>query len=109
MNRRRNLEREEYWRGVIGEQEASGLSASAFCRERNLSAGSFFTWRRKLADRDRTDNAAKFVPVQLQALAASSRPGCEVVLPNGCRVIVSSQCDATWLHEIVQALQQPPC
>jgi hypothetical protein len=109
MNRRRNLEREEYWRGVIREQEASGLSGSAFCREKNLSAGSFFTWRRKLADRDRTDNAAKFVPVQLHASAASARPGCEVVLPNGCRVIVSSQCDATWLHEIVRALQQPPC
>ena len=105
MNRRRSLEREEYWRGVIREQEGSGLSASAFCREKNLSAGSFFTWRRRLADR--TDNAAKFVPVQLQASAVSSRPGCEVVLPNGCRVIVSSQCDATWLQEIVQALQTP--
>jgi hypothetical protein len=109
MNRRRNLEREAYWRGVIREQESSGLSASAFCREKDVSVGSFFTWRRKLADRDHADSAAKFVPVEFHSSARSSRPGCEVILPNGCRLIVASQCDATWLHEIIRGLQYPSC
>lgn len=108
MGRGRNLEREQYWRALIEEHAASGQPVSTFCRERNVSAGSFFTWRRKLAGRDRADTAAKFMPVQLQAPAVSPRTGCEIVLLNGCRVIVSTHCDATWLHEILRALQ-PPC
>ena len=39
MARRRNLERERYWRGVIREQGASGLGISAFCREREVPLG----------------------------------------------------------------------
>jgi hypothetical protein len=31
----------EHWRGIVSEQEASGLSASAFCRERTIPAWKF--------------------------------------------------------------------
>jgi len=51
---RRGKERDRYWRGVIRDQKTSGLSISAFCRERKVPAASFFNWRRKLAERDRS-------------------------------------------------------
>lgn len=57
MARHRRREREQLWREVIRDQTASGLSISAFCRDRNVSPASFFNWRRKLADRDQ-DGAA---------------------------------------------------
>lgn len=126
MAGRRRLERERYWRGVIREQRASGLSISAFCRERGLAAGSFFNWRRKLEnqqgeeestrnhrvackDSTGTNTVAKFVPIEVHASHAMTRAGCEVVLPNGCRVVVPTQCDATWLCEILGALQERAC
>lgn len=109
MTRRRNVEREQHWRGVIRDQEASGLSISAFCREHKISAASFFNWRRKIAQRDHGDTAAKFVPLQLHAPPTQRSPGCEVVLPDGCRVIVSTGCDANWLREILEALPERPC
>ncbi len=120
MARRYNKEREEYWRGLVRDQKASGLSISAFCRERKVPAASFFNWRRKLADRDRPvelkavkghkDTAAKFVSLELPpSPPATSRVGCEVVLPNGCRLIVPMQCDAGWLGEILGALQEKTC
>jgi len=109
MTRRRNVEREQHWRGVIQDQQASGLSISAFCREREVSAASFFTWRRRLTQRDRKDTAAKFVPLELHAPPTPTPAGCEVVLPDGCRIIVPTQCDANWLREILAAIKERPC
>jgi len=143
--RYRRGERERVWREVIRDQAASGLSISAFCRDREVSPASFFNWRRKLADREleredskhhspTTDHAvvaSKFValdfPMSKVAVpkvtvagagspAASrmessvdrrtaSRTDCEVVLPNGCRVIVPVQCDASWLRELLAAVR----
>ncbi len=127
MAGRRTLERERYWRGVIRKHRASGLSVSAFCRKDGLSACSFYRWRRKLEkqqqeekdsphneedaceDSTGTDTVAKFVPIEVQAPRNSTRAGCEVVLPSGCRVVVSAQCDAAWLCEILGALQERAC
>ena len=38
------------WEAIIRSQEASGLSASAFCREHGVSYQSFCAWRKKLAE-----------------------------------------------------------
>jgi transposase-like protein len=112
MARRRNLERKRYWQGVIREQRSSGLGISAFCREHEVPLSSFFQWRRKLKERRPKDepvpgnhtrhegSVAKFVPVQLHPSPTATRAGCEIVLANGCRVIVPTHCDATWLGEI---------
>ena len=126
MTRRQELEREEYWQGVIRQQENSGGSISAFCREHEVAEGSFFYWRRKLTKRGPQkesvrkgkgprpsgpgNNAvAKFVPVDISASSDRTRTGCEVVLPDGCRIIVPTQCDAGWLREILGALGERTC
>ena len=119
----RRLDRERYWRGVIREQRASGLSVSAFCRERGVASCSFYSWRRRIEKPQRENGsdgphqsggdgssdsniAAKFVPVEMHASRVVTRAGCEVVLPNGCRVVVPAQCDVRWLCEVLGALQQ---
>ncbi len=119
MVRGRNAEREQHWRGVFGEQESSGLSITAFCREREVSASSFFNWRRKLAERDRgvahenaverEETAAKFVPIELPSPPSAVRSCCEVVLPDGCRIIVPVRFDAGSLREILSVLREQPC
>ncbi len=109
MTRRRNVERDQHWRGVIRDQETSGLSISAFCREREVSAASFFSWRRRLTHRDQEDTAAKFVPLELQGPPTPTPARCEVVLPDGCRIIVPIQCDAKWLSEILAAIKERAC
>ena len=111
MVRRGQVDREHYWRGLIEDQKGSGLSISAFCRQREVPAGSFFNWRRKLVERERSLEAAgsaKFVPIELSAPPAR-QAGCEVVLPDGCRIIVPPQCAAGWLREIFMALRERPC
>lgn len=115
MAGRGRVDREVHWRGVIRDQRASGLSISAFCRQRGIPAWSFYNWRRKLAERDHDradepkETGAKFVPIEIPAPSAQTRSSCEVVLPNGCRIIAPIQCDARWLGEILGALQERSC
>lgn len=110
MGGRRSLDREQYWRELIRGQQASGLSISAFCREREVSPASFFDWRRKLASRDGEEVADKFVPIELGPPASlAGRPGFEVVLPNGLRVLVPSRFDADALRELLDVLGPQAC
>ena len=126
MSKEQGVDREVYWQGVIRQQESSGLSISAFCRQTEVAEGSFFYWRRKLTtrpsqkestpndkmprqSRPRRNAVAKFVPVDIPAPSARSGGNCEVVLPNACRIIVPMQCDAGWLREILEALGEQSC
>ena len=132
MAQPRSLEREEYWQSVIRKQQASGMSVSAFCRQHEVPESSFYGWKRKLKQRRLEDDSAgednvaspsitrsgaarkktvvKFVPLELPAPPAVKPTRCEVVLPDGCRIIVSSQCDPHWLREIIQvAKEQEAC
>jgi hypothetical protein len=45
---KKQSERQEHWRAVIAEQEASGRPTRDFCRERNLTEASFYWWRQRL-------------------------------------------------------------
>jgi hypothetical protein len=115
MARRGSVERERYWREVVQEQQATEGSISAFCRERKVSVGSFFNWRRKLASGQiegvvgDTGTAGKFAALDLSSVPPSARTGCEIVLPDGCRIIVPAQCDANWLREILSVLEGRSC
>jgi transposase-like protein len=110
MSRRGNSEREQYWRGVVRDQPASGLSISEFCRQREVSAASFFRWRRKLGQRQQEDSAAKFVSIELAPPPAhAGQPSFEVVLPDRCRIIVPARFDADSLRELLGVLEDRPC
>ncbi len=113
MARRRSTERELYWRALIRRQAASGLSISAFCRQEDVSGGSFFNWRRKLselADDTEAPTAADFVPIELpEPPPAVAQPSIEVVLPDGCRVILPPHSDCHLLREVLDAVRERSC
>ena len=54
-------DREAYWRGLIDEQSSSGESIAAFCRRRDVSPASLYSWRKRLRDSE----TAAFVPVSV--------------------------------------------
>ena len=41
-------DRREYWRGVVEEWRASGVSKAAFCRERGIATWKFHYWHARL-------------------------------------------------------------
>jgi transposase-like protein len=63
----------------------------------------------------RNNTAAKFVPLELREQWGLPTPPtdkltrCEVVLPDGCRIMVPSQCDPNWLREILHVVEERAC
>ena len=49
----RDEDKEQFWRNALIEYESSGVSISAFCRQKNISPTSFNAWRRELQIRER--------------------------------------------------------
>jgi transposase-like protein len=113
MARRRSTERELHWRALIRRQAASGLSISAFCRQEDVSEGSFFNWRRKLAGRSGDSEApteADFVAIELpEHSPAIGQHSIEVVLPDGCRVILPPDSNGDLLRDVLDAVRERSC
>ena len=119
--KRRDPEKERFWRRVIRRQRESSLTVSAFCTAEGLKDWSFHWWRRELAKRDREKPAAKaaakpkakpsFVPVQLlperDELHTSST--IEVVLTSGQRVRVPAGFDPQALDSLLTVLEAHRC
>jgi hypothetical protein len=106
--RTRDERKERQWRGWIGEWQASGLSARAFCERRGLTVASLYAWRRVL--RRRAAENAAFVPVQVVADAVPAHASAlEVVLADGRTVRVTPGFDAATLRQLLAVLEGRPC
>lgn len=103
--------REPFWRRTIAQQLRSGLSQSAFCRRKGLSAGTLAWWKQELKRRDqrrRLPRKPTFVPVRV---VANTPPVCvyEIELRNRRRVRVGPGFDVDALRRLVAALEEPAC
>ena len=95
------------WRGLVSEQELSGQSVPAFCRERGLCAPHMFSWKKRL----RESTAEGFVEVQvLDALAPSHSqllPGKAIEVRLGAyrSLVVEPGFDARHLRALLAVLE----
>lgn len=73
----RDPQREQHWRTLLGEWRQSGLTVSAFCKQRDLQQANFYYWQRKLGFTASKDTSAPpaFVP-----LTVTSEPMVEITL-----------------------------
>ena len=89
------------WAKTIAQQEESGLSVAAFCREKGVCAGSFYHWRRRLRTIDE--------PVRFALVETKLAPDCvsplELVFVGGERLRISRGVDAATLQLVVAALR----
>ena len=116
-------EKQAYWRSVLRRQQESGLSVRRFCLNHQLSQGAYYSWKRRIADRDsqmesdserngqqrssasdttkRSEGAAVFLPVRLGAAAVSVL---EVLHPRGYVVRVPTIFDEDSLRQVLKVL-----
>jgi hypothetical protein len=130
----RTRSRETQWRKVLAEWAKSGLTQTAFCRERGVSLSAFGWWKGELARRDAERGSKRkakrhasgsrgrttgFLPVRVvgsresgsaggQVGLGDGSAGLEVVLVNGRRVRVGSAVDAELLATVVRVLEGVP-
>ena len=81
----RDPQREQHWRGLLGEWQESGRTIYAFCKQRDLQKTTFYYWQRKLGfartgstPSSPSHRSTTFVPLTLVA-----EPMGEIVLPAG--------------------------
>jgi hypothetical protein len=92
-----NSSRQRYWAGILGEQQASGLTKKAFCEARNINPAAFYYWQR------RVDTLCEEVPIQgFQQLQPVADYELTVCLAGG-EVVLRSSCITT-LAQVAKAL-----
>ena len=93
------------WRDLVAEQEQSGLSVAAFCRDRELAQSQLTYWKRRVREAAK----AAFVEVQVaeprvQAWALGSTT-IEVRLKNGRSLMVAASFDARHLRALLAVVE----
>jgi hypothetical protein len=117
---------EARWRRLIEDQRVSGLPVSVFCRERGIPQSSLFAWRRRLAARAGSPQAAPFkavtiTPVQpppsmvpadtdsalnaVSGIEPSAVSSVELLLPGDRRLLVRPGFDARLLLDLIEVLE----
>lgn len=86
---------------TVAEQEASGSTVPAFCREKGVCAGSFYHWRRRLRT---ADGPVRFALIEPKPAPDSAAP-LELVFARGERLRISRGVDAATLHLVMAALR----
>jgi hypothetical protein len=103
------------WRALIAEQQASGQSVAAFCRERGLRDGPFYEWKKRLQRAEASPFVAveiapaetPAVPSPLPVAPTSSMP-IEIRLRYGRTLLVGPDFEANHLRRLLQVLEQEP-
>lgn len=95
--KKKQSERQEYWRVVIAEQDASGKPIRDFCRERNLTEHSFYWWRHQLSK----EKPMSFALVETKPAA----PGAQFELTLSSGEVLHIPADVQSLRVVFEALR----
>ena len=93
-------QRRELWRQRIAEQESSGQSIRAYCRERELKESAFYGWPGRLR---KQNTPVRFALVETKS-AAETVPPIELMLPSGDRLRIPN--DAATLKLVLAVLRE---
>lgn len=92
---------EKKWTELIRRQQQSGLSVSAYCRDRGFSDQAFYYWRKRLSGRE---------PVRFALVAADAAPTdaapMELLLASGDRLRIAPGTDALTLRTVLNILRE---
>ena len=94
-------QRRELWRQRIAEQESSGQTIRAYCRERELKEPAFYGWRVRLR---KQNTPVRFALVESKPLMETAAP-IELLLAGGDRLRIPS--DAATLKLVPAVLREP--
>jgi hypothetical protein len=96
--------RREEWRRIVAEQQASGKSAAAYCRELDLPTWKFSYWQKRLATGSATSGGFE----ELRVVASTSGAAGQVWVEVGrWRVGVAPGFDGATLRRVVETLGTP--
>ncbi len=104
-----NNEKRQFWQMTIKTWRDSGMSVSKFCKAKGLAEGTFYNWRKKLADEQSQTNKKK--DLKSSAFIELTMPkndpvALELVLSSGNTLRISSTAESTTLINVLSALSE---
>lgn len=98
-------ERANHWRTIHKKQAASGLSASAFCRENNLSIYQFRWWRGRFKkEESRRPGESGFLQLVPCSKKALQHSGVRIRLGDDLFIEIERDFDVPTLQEVIEAV-----
>jgi transposase-like protein len=94
--------RRRKWAELIRQQQQSGLSVSAFCRDRGFSDQTFYNWRKRLA----TSETVRFALVSAGAAGGEEHGAIELLLTSGDRLRIGRGADTATLRTVLSVLRE---
>jgi hypothetical protein len=95
-------ERVTRWQGLVQEQAQSGMSAAAFCKERQLNLQRFYSWRQRF----KTESDAKLAGAFLELVPSSKvrEAGIRIRLDGRLSIELDRDFDPFTLRNAIDAL-----
>ena len=109
MAKKRDIQREKFWRRAFQRQARSGMTASQFCESEDLKPSTYHFWRQEIKRRDakaassEPKQDAGLVPLQLVGNFSDSAP-VEVVVNGDLVVRVQGSSSAEHLRRVLQVV-----
>lgn len=87
---------EDFWRETISQQQVSGLSVAAFCRQQDLGPNTFYKWRNRFKA-----DSSRFVQAKKSRMSDQGGGLMELVVQDASRVAANGpQCVVAKLLEV---------
>ena len=90
------------WAELIRQQVRSGISVSAFCRDRGFSDRTFYNWRKRLSG----SGPVSFALVQAGSPATGNYASLELLLVSGDRLRIAPGAGAATLRTVLNVLRE---
>ena len=94
--------RAKKWAELVRQQQQSGLSVTAFCRQHGFSDQTFYNWRKRLAGSE----PVRFALVAADVPAAAEQLPVELFLVSGDRLRIAPGTDAATLRTVLNVLRE---
>lgn len=94
--------KQKKWLDLIRQQQQSGLSVSAFCRDRGFSDQTFYNWRKRLA----ASEPVRFALVSAGAAGDAEHAPIELLLASGDRLRIGRNADLATLRIVLSVLRE---
>jgi hypothetical protein len=102
-NQERQAERRKYWSELITRHRQSGKTVGAFCKENGVGGPSFYSWRKRLAEKGQP---ISFALVETPALRQQRGEPVELILSSGDRLHIGPGADAAALRLVLSILRE---
>jgi transposase len=104
-----DTDQRQFWQMVLETFKSSGLSVRQFCKQEGLTEASFYSWRKRLNNPQKSDIKNELPQPEpfIQVSMPTAKSGVlELVLVSGHTLRIPSDIDSVFLTGVLSAVKQ---